>query len=125
MLTFCFYTFHSKVYIIVIFLVLPITKLNHSIFFRMYHLLFYNTNDEHIASHTPFLGIAKPCTHLYTATSISTQFHPPPPSSIRFHPAHFNLHPALCSIFNFIRTKILPGQFPQIWVEKLKVAHFD
>ena len=91
----------------------------------MYHLLFYNTNDDNIASYIPFLAIAKPCTHLHTATSTSTQLHPPLPSSIRFHPAYFNIHPALCSIFNFIRTKILPGQFPQIWAEKLKVAHFD
>ena len=46
----------------------------------------------------------------------STQLHPPPLSSIHLHPAHFNLHPALCNTINVIRTKILHviGQFPQI-----------
>ena len=50
-------------------------------------------------------GITKPC----------TQLHPPPPSSIHLHPTHFNLHWALCSTLNVIRTKMLHviGQFPQ------------
>ena len=41
--------------------------------------------------------------------------HPPPSSSIRLHPTHFNLQPALCNTLN-IWTKILHiiGQFPKI-----------
>ena len=44
----------------------------------------------------PFLmtGIAKRCTH--------TQLHPPLPSSIHLHPAHFNLHPAPFTSTQFI-----------------------
>ena len=40
----------------------------------------------------------------------------PPPTSIHLHPAHSNLHPALCNSLNNIVTKIshIIGQFPQI-----------
>ena len=57
----------------------------------------------------------------------STLLHPPPPSSIHLHPAHFSLHPALWNTLNVIRTKIsyLIGQFPHIQAEKFKVVHFD
>ena len=55
----------------------------------------------------------KPCTHL----------HPPPPSSMHLHPAHFNLHlvhfshrPAHCNTLSVITTKIwqVTAQFPKI-----------
>ena len=52
--------------------------------------------------------IAKPCTHLHLAPSISTNsihLHPALPSSIHLHPAQFNLYPALCNTLNVIRTK--------------------
>ena len=69
-----------------------------------------------------YMGITKPRTYLHPVPSISTQVHPPPPSSfqspsssIYLHPAHFSLHPALCNIFNFMKKMShIIGQFPQI-----------
>ena len=49
------------------------------------------------------------------------------PRSIHLHPAHLNLHPALCNTLNVIRTKILDiiWQFSKISASKFRVVHFD
>ena len=49
------------------------------------------------------------------------------PRSIHLHPGYLSLHPALSNTLNVIRTKIsyIIVQFSKIWLEKLKVAHFD
>ena len=49
------------------------------------------------------------------------------PRSIHLHPAHLNLHPALCNTLNVIRTKILDiiWQFSKISANKFRVVHFD
>ena len=62
------------------------------------------------------MGITKPCTQLHPAPSNSTQLILTSTSSTHLHPAHSNLHPALCNTLNNIWTKILHviGQFPQI-----------
>ena len=86
-------------------------------FLAYYNNLFLLDKRSLLMKSFPFLmtGITKLCTQ--------TQLHPPLPSSIHLHPAHFNLHPAhfslhpaLCNTLNNIWTKILHviGQFPQI-----------
>ena len=85
-------------------------------FLAYYNNLFLLDKRSLLMKSFPFLmtGITKLCTQ--------TQLHPPLPSSIHLHPAHFNLHPthfslhpALWNTLN-IWTKILQviRQFPQI-----------
>ena len=85
-------------------------------FLAYYNNLFLLDKRSLLMKSFPFLmtGITKLCTQ--------TQLHPPLPSSIHLHPAHFNLHPTHFSLhptlWNTLNiwTKILQviRQFPQI-----------
>ena len=77
-----------------------------------------------------FRGITKPCTHLNSDPSTSTQLHPshfnvhpPPPTSTQFISASTQL----CNTLIVIRTKIshVNGQFRKIYAKNFKVAYFD
>ena len=65
------------------------------------------------------LGITKPCTHLHSAPSTSSQLHPPPPGSFQAPPSSFQPPPSsLKHPQQYLDQKFL-GQ-------KLKVVHhFD
>ena len=72
------------------------------------------------------MDIAKPCTHLHPVPFTFPQLHPAPPTFTHPHPAYFSLHLALCSILNFMRTKMsrVIGQFLQIQAEKIQSCLF-